>query len=69
MDKMTLQINGEDREVSMVSNVRELLQSLGIAGDQIAVEVNREIVRRADWERTSIAGRDKIEIVRFVGGG
>ena len=66
---MTLQINGKTREIPSVSNIRELLKALGIKETLIAVELNREIVRRADWERTPIVDRDKIEIVQFVGGG
>jgi thiamine biosynthesis protein ThiS len=69
MGKMKLQINGEMREIKPVSNVRELLQALGIAAEHIAIEVNGEIVRQADWERTPIVDQDKIEIVMFVGGG
>ena len=66
---MILEINGESREITPVSNVRELLQLLGIAENQVAVEVNREIIRRADWDRTPISDRDHVEIVQFVGGG
>jgi thiamine biosynthesis protein ThiS len=69
MNSMQLQINGEIREIPAVSNVRELLKALGISESLVAVEINREIVRRADWESTRIADRDKVEIVQFVGGG
>jgi thiamine biosynthesis protein ThiS len=66
---MTLEINGETREIAPVSNVRELLQQLGIAEGRVAVEVNRKIIRRGDWDQTPISRRDKVEIVQFVGGG
>ncbi len=69
MDSMNLEINGEPREIPPVSNVRQLLQFLGVAEGQVAVEVNRKIIRRADWESTPIADRDHVEIVQFVGGG
>ena len=69
MDNMRLEINGESREISPVSNVRELLQLLGIVEGRVAVEVNRKIIRRADWESTPISNLDKVEIVQFVGGG
>ena len=66
---MKLEINGEPREVPSVANVRELLQFLGIAEDRVAVEVNRKIIRRADWESTPVFSLDRVEIVQFVGGG
>ncbi len=69
MNGMRLEINGEPREIPPVSNVRELLQFLGIAGDRVAVEVNREIIRRTDWESTPVSNMDHVEIVQFVGGG
>ncbi len=69
MDSMMLEINGETRTISPVANVRELLQQLGIAEGRVAVEVNRKIIRRADWETTTLSDRDRVEIVQFVGGG
>jgi sulfur carrier protein len=69
MDKITLEINGESREISPVSNVRELLRLLGIVEGRVAVEINRQIIRRADWEKTPVSNSDRVEIVQFVGGG
>jgi thiamine biosynthesis protein ThiS len=69
MESIHLEINGEPREIPPVSNVRELLQVLGVAEGRVAVEVNRKIVRRGDWANTPVADRDHVEIVQFVGGG
>jgi thiamine biosynthesis protein ThiS len=35
----------------------------------VAVELNLEIVPRANWEATHLNDGDKLEIVHFVGGG
>ena len=69
MESMKLEINGEIRTISPVSNVRELLQVLGVGEERVAVELNRKIIRRGDWENTAISDRDRVEIVQFVGGG
>jgi thiamine biosynthesis protein ThiS len=69
LESMILEINGETRTMSPVSNVRELLQLLGVAEGRVAVELNRKIIRRGDWEKTAISNRDRVEIVQFVGGG
>jgi len=66
---MILEINGDRRTVPAVENVRELLRYLELGEDRIAVELNRKIVLRKEWHKTSINDRDKIEIVQFVGGG
>ncbi len=69
METMTLEINGEARTIAPVSNVRMLLETLGISGNHVAVEVNRKIVRKGEWDHTPISNLDRIEIVQFVGGG
>lgn len=66
---MKLEINGELRLVPASATVRELLENLAIKPDRIAVEVNRRIVRRQEWDRTAVKDNDRIEIVQFVGGG
>jgi len=66
---ITLEINGETREVPQVSNCRELLALLNISETRVAVELNRKIIRRCDWEKTPVSDRDRVEIVQFVGGG
>ncbi len=64
-----LEINGEVRCVPVSGNVRELLENLGIKPDRVAVELNRRIVKRQDWETTVVRDLDRLEIVQFVGGG
>lgn len=50
-------------------NVRTLLEHLGIDAQRVAVELDRNIVRKPDWEGTPIVQDSKLEIVMFVGGG
>jgi thiamine biosynthesis protein ThiS len=66
---MKLEINGEAKSVPVSATVRELLENLGIKLDRVAVEVNRHIVKRQDWNQTAVKEFDRIEIVQFVGGG
>jgi thiamine biosynthesis protein ThiS len=67
---MQVQINGETRELKHNQIVlAELVRELALAPQRIAVEVNKRIVRRAEWEQTNINEGDRIEIVHFVGGG
>ncbi len=66
---MKLEINGERKTVPASATVRDLLDNLGIKPDRIAVELNRQIIRRQDWDHTALSELDKLEIVQFVGGG
>ncbi len=62
-------VNGEERRVPDGQNVRSLLAVLGIEADRVAVELDRTIVRKADWEETAVREGSRLEIVQFVGGG
>jgi len=52
-----------------VSNVSELVRLLEIGEEGIAVELNKNIIRRRDWGETPVCDGDRVEIVQFVGGG
>lgn len=66
---MTVIINGASREIPDGLNVADLLGHLGIAADRVAIERNRDILPRAQWQGTAVAANDSYEIVHFVGGG
>ena len=66
---MLLQLNGEPREFPDGLTVASLVASLGMKPDRVAVELNREIVARANWAATVLKDGDKLEVVHFVGGG
>ena len=66
---MRVYINGESREVQGSPSLAELIEQLDLPAARIAVELNREVVRRSDWASRILHDEDKIEIVHFVGGG
>jgi thiamine biosynthesis protein ThiS len=66
---LTILVNGEEKELAEGSTVAQLIEAVGLRPERLAVELNREIVRRAEWGSTSLSDGDKVEIVHFVGGG
>jgi sulfur carrier protein len=67
---MRLTINGEDKVLEQAEmSVGKLVEELGLGTVRVAVELNRAIVRRAQWEETPVTEGDVVEIVQFVGGG
>jgi thiamine biosynthesis protein ThiS len=62
-------VNGDTRTVPAGLNLIDPLVSLGIEPSRVAVELNRSIVRRPEWERTLLTAGSQLEIVQFVGGG
>jgi len=67
--ELRVYVNGEIRELSGVASLAELITHLELPATRIAVEVNREVVRRNDWSGTMLHEDDRVEIVHFVGGG
>jgi len=62
-------INGEARDLPDELTLDELLQFLKLTENRVAIEHNREIVKRDRWTRVRVAAGDRLEIVHFVGGG
>ena len=65
---MQVYVNGELRDVDAAS-LADLITHLELPVARIAIELNREVVRRGEWGSTMLKDEDRIEIVHFVGGG
>ena len=68
-DTIEITVNGEARAVAPGTTVDGLLDELEMPRERVAVELNRRVVRKADWAASELAAGDRIEIVHFVGGG
>jgi len=66
---LIIQVNGEPQEVKENMSLPELVAGLSLKAEQVAIELNQSVVRRAQWESTMLREGDKVEIVHFVGGG
>ncbi len=66
---MQIQLNGEMTALDGDVTIHDLIESLGLAGRRIAVEVNEEIVPRSLHADTRLADGDSVEIVHAIGGG
>jgi thiazole synthase len=64
-----IHVNGQPKRVPEGLNITELLKTLSIEGARVAFELNREIVRKPEWDSTLVVEGAKIEVVWFVGGG
>ncbi len=62
-------VNGEERQAEEGQALTALLAALGVAPEHVAVEHNGEVLERADLGRVVLRAGDRLEIVRFVGGG
>jgi len=65
---MKLIINEEEKELNC-EKVSDLLNALNLEKDIVAVELNKNIVHRENFEKTKLKDNDRLEIVKAVGGG
>lgn len=68
-ETIRIEVNGEPREVGGGSSVADLLERLEVDRRTVVVELNREIVRRNELDEVELEAGDRVELVRFVGGG
>lgn len=66
---MTIQLNGERRQITEGMSVAALLKQLEIRADRVAVEVNLEIMDKNNFETRVLQEGDRVEVMSFIGGG
>ena len=68
---MIVQVNGRPAELRDGATVADAVKAVGIDGERrgIAVAVDGEVVRSADWDRTPLTDSQAVEVVRAVQGG
>lgn len=66
---MKVTINGEIKQLESEVSLSRLLELFSLPSQRVAVEVNREVVRKQAWDATIVQDNDRIEVVHFVGGG
>ena len=62
-------VNGENREVRAGETIAGLVRTLHLDPGRLAIELDRQIVKRAAWASTVVPDGARLEIVQFVGGG
>ena len=65
----TITLNGEPYRVDGEARLSALIAALKMRPTRIAVELNREVVPKADYDKTILKAGDQLEIINFVGGG
>ncbi|PHS28640.1 MAG: thiamine biosynthesis protein ThiS [Robiginitomaculum sp.] len=66
---MNITLNGEAHAVEAGTTIATLIEALNIPLVKVAVERNLSIVSRSSFDQVILQKGDRIEIVRFIGGG
>jgi len=65
----SITLNGDPYPLDADTPLTVLLERLDMRRGRVAVEINREIVPKADYDATIVKAGDLVEIINFVGGG
>jgi len=66
-----LRINGVEKHFpeGVPCTVAELIQNLGYDTAAIVAEIDGQIIKREDFDKTPLKQEQTVELLRFVGGG
>lgn len=66
---MRIEVNGEARDFDQALSIAELIDTLGLKPELVAVQHNDAIVERDSLAAIELADGDRVELIRIVGGG
>jgi sulfur carrier protein len=66
---LEVELNGAPYRVPAGVSLLDLAARIGVAEQAVAVAVNREVVPRQQWPQRRLQARDRVDIVRAIGGG
>lgn len=64
-----IELNGAAHTLPAPVTLHALVESLGLAGQAMALAVNRQVVPRERWPVTQLQAHDRVDVVRAIGGG
>ena len=65
----SITLNGDSYPIDGDIPLTVLLERLKMRRGRVAVEINREIVPKANYDAAIVRAGDLVEIINFVGGG
>nr|WP_314547333.1 sulfur carrier protein ThiS [uncultured Massilia sp.] len=66
---LEIELNGAPYPLPDGASLFDLVERLGLAGQALALAVNRRVVPRQCWPDTALQPADKVDVVRAIGGG
>ena len=69
MSMIEIELNGASHQIEENQNLSDLIASLALPNQAMAVAVNRQVVPRQVWAQRKLQPTDKVDIVRAIGGG
>ena len=64
-----IELNGAPHRIAAQQHVQDLIEALDLSNQSLAVAINREVVPRHAWRERLLQPKDKVDVVRAIGGG
>lgn len=64
-----MKINGKTFKLNGPQPLRRVLSDAGFDPEAVALEKNKELIRRVDFDATTVEDEDVLEVFSFTGGG
>lgn len=66
---MIIHLNGSPHELAAACSVAELLESLGLAGRPVAVELDESAVLPREYAERQVVDGSRVELITIAAGG
>ena len=67
--KILIYINGQKKLVNSDKNLEQILKSMKITNKFFAIEVNKIVIPKSNYQNRIICENDVIEVLELIGGG
>ena len=64
-----IELNGAAHRLDGPHSLQQLIDALALSDKSLAVAVNRQVVPRHVWCDRMLQARDRVDVVRAIGGG
>lgn len=66
---MNISINGNSQSFDSQMSLTQLLNSLGLTGKPVVIELNKQAIFPRQYEETQLNDGDQVEIITIAAGG
>ena len=67
--KIKINLNGKSLSLPIGTTVYKVIKKIKAQPNKVAIELNREIIKKKNISKIHLKNKDKLEIVHFIGGG
>ena len=66
---ISVRINKEEYPLPRASSLEDMLHSLKVAEEGIAIAVNQQVIKRSEWSKWELKPNDDVLIIKATQGG